>query len=63
MWFVFGFMALLLAVWWLFDTDSGPGQPLVSFDAPGSGTWLLEADVTYDLERGAYAAYALLEVP
>ena len=42
---------------------AGPGQPLVTFDAPGSGRWLLEADVTFDLERGAYAAYAVLEVP
>jgi hypothetical protein len=42
---------------------AGPGQALIAFDGPASGRWLLEADLAFDLERGSYLAYAVLDVP
>ena len=42
---------------------AGLGQSQVTFKGPGPGRWLVELDLTFDLGRGAYTAYALLRVP
>lgn len=40
----------------------GVSRPLVQFSAPGVGSWVVAAQVSFDLERGGFAAFARLEV-
>jgi hypothetical protein len=41
----------------------GVSRPVALVGSPGRGRWVLEATVTFDLERGSYDAYARVRVP
>ena len=42
--------------------ELGVSRPVALVGAPGPGRWVLEATLTYDLERGSYDAYARVRI-
>ena len=43
--------------------DAGISRSSAIFAAPGTGDWVLEVHLAFDLERGAFGAYGRLAVP